>query len=216
MGKKKKFYAVKVGKNPGIYESWDECQEQVYGFIGARHKGFETLEEAQCFMKDIPFVKKEPETLFSLEEIIEDNEQEVSNNPIAYIDGSYDTKTSRYSFGCVLIQRDTVIQFKKAYPEDEYSVHRNVAGEIKGAGFVIQYAINHGIKELDLYYDYVGIEKWFVGAWKASKPISIAYVEFANSVRDKIKINFHKVKSHSNVYYNEMVDRLAKDALGIC
>ena len=26
---KKKFYAVKVGRKPGIYQSWDECKAQV-------------------------------------------------------------------------------------------------------------------------------------------------------------------------------------------
>ena len=28
----KKFYAVKIGKNPGIYETWEECQNQISGF----------------------------------------------------------------------------------------------------------------------------------------------------------------------------------------
>jgi hypothetical protein len=27
--KNNKFYAVAVGRRPGIYESWDECKEQV-------------------------------------------------------------------------------------------------------------------------------------------------------------------------------------------
>ena len=27
-----KFYAVKEGKKPGIYMSWDECKEQVNGY----------------------------------------------------------------------------------------------------------------------------------------------------------------------------------------
>lgn len=31
---KKKFYAVKVGKVPGIYSTWNGCEEQVKGFPG--------------------------------------------------------------------------------------------------------------------------------------------------------------------------------------
>ena len=27
-----KFYAVKKGRKPGIYESWDECKKQTLGF----------------------------------------------------------------------------------------------------------------------------------------------------------------------------------------
>lgn len=31
----KKFYAVKVGKEPGVYETWDQCLAQVTGQKGA-------------------------------------------------------------------------------------------------------------------------------------------------------------------------------------
>jgi ribonuclease HI len=34
--KSKKFYVVWVGHNPGVYNSWDECQAQVKGFEGAQ------------------------------------------------------------------------------------------------------------------------------------------------------------------------------------
>ena len=35
-----KFYAVKKGKVPGIYTSWDACKSMVHGFPGAVYKGF--------------------------------------------------------------------------------------------------------------------------------------------------------------------------------
>lgn len=45
-----KFYAVKIGRNPGIYNSWSECQQQVNGFKGAIFKSFKTKEEADNFI----------------------------------------------------------------------------------------------------------------------------------------------------------------------
>ena len=48
----KKFYAVKVGKKPGIYETWAECQSQISGFSGAIYRGFATQEEAMVFLKN--------------------------------------------------------------------------------------------------------------------------------------------------------------------
>lgn len=33
-----KYYAVKKGKMPGIYYSWNECKTQVDGFSGAEYK----------------------------------------------------------------------------------------------------------------------------------------------------------------------------------
>ena len=42
----KKYYAVKIGRTPGIYLSWADCKAQVNGYPGAIYKGFETKEEA--------------------------------------------------------------------------------------------------------------------------------------------------------------------------
>ncbi|GAA5995237.1 hypothetical protein JCM5350_002793 [Sporobolomyces pararoseus] len=44
------FYAVKVGRKPGVYKSWDECKDQVNGFQGSKHKKFPTLAEAEAFV----------------------------------------------------------------------------------------------------------------------------------------------------------------------
>ena len=37
---KRKFYVVWVGREPGIYEDWDDCLAQVDGFPNARYKAF--------------------------------------------------------------------------------------------------------------------------------------------------------------------------------
>ncbi|KAL2651569.1 hypothetical protein R1flu_019697 [Riccia fluitans] len=46
----RKYYAVKSGRNPGIYDTWDACQQQVKGFKGNEYKSFPTLEEAQQYV----------------------------------------------------------------------------------------------------------------------------------------------------------------------
>lgn len=43
----KKYYAVQVGKIPGIYGTWDECKAQTEGVSGAKYKSFPSLEEAE-------------------------------------------------------------------------------------------------------------------------------------------------------------------------
>lgn len=47
---KKKYYAVKTGLTPGIYESWSECEANVKGYPKAEYKGFATLDEAKEYM----------------------------------------------------------------------------------------------------------------------------------------------------------------------
>lgn len=51
----KKYYVVWKGRKPGIFNSWDECKEQVHGFENAAYKAFATLEEAnQAYNKPAP------------------------------------------------------------------------------------------------------------------------------------------------------------------
>jgi len=42
-----KYYVVWKGKNPGIYQSWEACKQQVHGFQGARYKSFKSYDEAK-------------------------------------------------------------------------------------------------------------------------------------------------------------------------
>jgi len=48
MAKKKKYYVVWQGNDPGIYESWAECQLQVKGYPAAKYKSFSSREEAEA------------------------------------------------------------------------------------------------------------------------------------------------------------------------
>lgn len=49
---KKYYYAVAVGRKPGIYNTWDEAKDQVSGFSYGRHQKFKTKEEAERFLKE--------------------------------------------------------------------------------------------------------------------------------------------------------------------
>ena len=60
-----KFYAVKEGKKPGIYMSWDECKEQVNGYSGAVYKSFTSEDEAKAFIgKEVKKIKLNFQALF--------------------------------------------------------------------------------------------------------------------------------------------------------
>jgi ribonuclease HI len=191
-----KYYAIKDDGNHEIVDSWDLCKEHLKNYTKPQYKSFKSLEEAEAFIND---------------EILDDN----ITAPKAYIDGSFDSKTNAYSFGGVLIIDGKEYPYKKKFEPDEYSSLRNVAGEIQGAGFIIAYAVKKGIKELHIFYDYLGIEKWFTHEWKANSKIAIDYQLLAERVKDRIKVYFHKVKSHTNNHYNDYADKLAKEALGL-
>ncbi|KAE8834604.1 hypothetical protein PTNB85_05937 [Pyrenophora teres f. teres] len=55
-----KLYAVKAGKTPGIYSTWDEAKLQIDGFSEAIYQSFSTRTEAEAFMKGTGTHKAKP------------------------------------------------------------------------------------------------------------------------------------------------------------
>jgi ribonuclease HI len=51
---KTKFYAVRKGRQPGIYQTWTECAAQVNGYEGAQYKSFATRAEAEAYLRATP------------------------------------------------------------------------------------------------------------------------------------------------------------------
>ncbi|PWG00123.1 ribonuclease H family protein [Levilactobacillus bambusae] len=47
---KKKVYAVKAGRQTGIFKTWTETESQVKGYPGAQYKSFATLAEANAYL----------------------------------------------------------------------------------------------------------------------------------------------------------------------
>ena len=45
-----KIYAVKKGRKPGIYRTWDEAKTQVDGFSGAEYKAFSQITDATDYL----------------------------------------------------------------------------------------------------------------------------------------------------------------------
>ncbi|MEG1581059.1 MAG: ribonuclease H family protein [Bacteroidaceae bacterium] len=56
MGKKQKYYVVWHGVKPGVYSSWEDCQQQIKGFKGAIYKSFSSRAEAEEASYHSPFL----------------------------------------------------------------------------------------------------------------------------------------------------------------
>ena len=204
-----KYYAVKKGKVPGIYLNWNDCKAMVDGYPGAVYKSFKTIEEAEEFItgeKIISGMKASGKNT---------SESGETCSTYAFVDGSFNKATHTYGYGGFLVMDNEKYVLQGADNDAEMATMRNVAGEIKGAEAAVKKAIELGIKELVIYYDYMGIEMWATGAWKRNKAGTIAYHDYIMSVRERIKLTFVKVKGHSGVEGNEEADKLAKQAVGI-
>lgn len=205
------FYAVKQGRKPGVYNTWAQCEEQIKGFSGAKYKKFTSLEEAEIFAGII-----DEKNNMDKDEQLEKSKEE-QDTLYAYVDGSFNNKEKVAGYGLVLVKNEQVI-FKDlgAFRSMEMNESKNVFGEIRGALKAVELAIANDFKDITIVYDYMGIECWAKGDWKANKVLTRDYKEFMQKYMKKINIKFKKVKAHSGEdKYNDMADLLAKKAVGI-
>jgi len=125
----------------------------------------------------------------------------------AYVDGSYHKQKKTVGYGAVILKGDKEL-IRLSGRVNKYTESRQIGGELKGTMAVIRWCEENNVSEIDIYYDYKGIEMWATGRWKTEKPISQEYRAFMQ--QSKIKVHWHKVKSHTGVHWNEVADELAK------
>lgn len=193
-----KYYAVRRGRRPGIYESWTACWEQIHGYSGATFKSFENEADAQKYLEpagDSAPINKEL--------------------PFAYIDGSYSKKGGCYSWGGFICAagHHYIIQGSGSNPE--YLKYRNIAGETIGALQILFTAQRLQIRELNLYFDYAGIENWISGEWKANTKLTQHYQQTTELMQDCVSVHYEKLAGHTGIEGNEIADYLAKEAAGV-
>ncbi|MBM6935857.1 viroplasmin family protein [Enterococcus cecorum] len=202
---KTKFYAVKKGRQTGIFLTWAQCQEQVKGYPGAIFKSFPTKEEALAYLGGQEVKVATPQSATSN-----------LKTPYAFVDGSYNITTKDYGYGGFLqIDEQTRITLQGKGNDAEKASMRNVAGEIDGAMAAVKAALDHDLTQITILYDYQGIESWATGGWQAKNVFTQQYRDIMQTLMRQIQINFVKVKGHSGIPGNELADQLAKEAVGI-
>lgn len=275
----KKVYAVKKGKQTGLFHTWDECRAAVDGYPGAKYKGFATVGEAREYLAGAePSAKVKQGKDWAegagkaadggagkttdggvkagskvagkiADGAVKGRTDETSGAQggsavqarsgggrkrrtesaqaqrpdirpvsqdalIAYVDGSYDHALKKYAFGCVFLLSDGRIYTECGNGDTpECLLLRNVTGEMLGAMFAVRFALANGFGSVELRYDYQGIEKWVTGEWRSKTDLTRKYAEAMRKWNGAVRISFQKVAAHTNVYYNEMADRMAKKGI---
>jgi len=128
-----------------------------------------------------------------------------------YVDGSYAGGVTGY--GVVILQNGAVIDelFGAVDPAEVNGTYQ-VAGELGAVKEALKWCRTHSAREVSIFYDYLGIEKWATGGWRAKQQLTQDYACF---VRESgIKIHWHKVGGHTGNRWNDRADALAKKGTG--
>jgi len=124
-----------------------------------------------------------------------------------YVDGSF--MSGRVGYGAVIVKGDAIFD-ELSGPVRNTAMHsmRQVGGEIMAVQHALEWCQQHNVTEVDIFYDYAGVENWVTGRWQAKNEFTQAYVAFVQE--SGIHVYWHKVKSHSGDYWNDRADELAK------
>lgn len=200
-----KFYGVRKGRTPGVFEDYEEFQRSVYQFRGAQSRVFRTREQAESYVGPEILIAQERDKAGTGEAL----------DLVAYTDGSYSEEDGRYGWG-VFIREPTEdggveeVGFCGYGSSPDLLAQGSIAGETLAALKAMEYAVAAGWSHLTIRYDYLGVEKWISGEWAAGKPVSTRYVtNWKDRFEGRLQVTFEKVKGHSRNRGNDEADRLA-------
>lgn len=193
------FYSVFKGFNKGIYKSWKECEKEVKGYKGAIYKKFKLESDAILFLNN--GVKKEERNIIKV-----------------YTDGSCinnGKKESKAGIGIFFGDEDKRNVSRKLNLD---RVTNNVA-ELSALIEALDILKNES-RDVIIYTDskYCILcctsygDKQRLKDWSDNIPNKDLVMEVYNKYREKDNIRLEYVMGHSNIYENEMADKLAREA----
>lgn len=136
-----------------------------------------------------------------------------------WTDGSYSTINGVGIYGGASLiymgDNPTPMQCKWADHDTNWSRFRNISGEllavVKTLGILVKFKDN--IERVIIFHDQKGVSAFLTGEYKSKRACSRVYVKMMEEYQKELKISFIEVKAHTGVANNELVDKLAKEAV---
>jgi len=212
----KKFYAIAVGRKPGIYEDWPSAQAQVLGHPGAIFKGFSTRIEAKSWLDNPTYsLSPGPKNSKAAPSASKGDTSPKDGEVTIYTDGGARYNPGPGGYGVVQIYQGARKELSGGYRHTT-----NNRMELMGCIVALR-QLEHRDIPVTLYSDssYVvnGISKGWAKNWrkkdwvKSDKQPAInpdLWAELLDLV-ECLDITFKWVKGHAGHPMNERCDELA-------
>ncbi|CAG8658468.1 36103_t:CDS:2, partial [Racocetra persica] len=187
------YYAVRVGRKPGIYMLWEKYKEQIHEYPGALYKKFNTKQQAEDFIKQI----------------------DDKNKLLVWTDG--------YCFNCKEIngkkqylgKLNSIAGIGVFFADNNNrNLSERLPGEIQTNNRAKLYAVIRALEIVDEQQDIIinTDSMYVINSYNNETPKQNTDLVFRlNDLikKRKDKTYFNHVKGHSGNYGNEQADRLA-------
>jgi len=196
---KNKFYAVAVGRTPGIYQSWADTQQQIKGFSGPVFKGFPTRVEAEYYLKE---QKANARTIADPDVMI-------------YTDGGCINNPGPGGYGVLIITGKVTKEFSGGYRFTTNN-RMELMACIVGLGKLKRHPLKVKLIS-DSKYVVDGIRRGWAKSWRKNgwvksnkeKALNPDLWEKLLDLCEKHEVEFDWVKGHAGHPENERCDQLA-------
>lgn len=222
------YYAVISGNREGIYNTWDEAKRNIRNYKKSKYRKFDTKEEAQSFIDDN---KKSGDNQTSHGTHSFEEESINRNQLVCFTDGACSANgksNAKASYAVVWPNIDTYNSAHKV----PGSVQTNNRGEYHGFLHALKQADEINPTRDEILYIYTDsmlmintftkwIDKWKKNNWKKSDGEQVQNLDLVKEIDDlmstrqtrMIHVRAHTNKQDWKSIYNDMVDKLACDAL---
>lgn len=210
---KTKFYAVAAGRRCGIFTDWSSAEAQVKGFAGARYKSFASRQEAEAWLDNPVYPKKEPGK--NEPRPITTQAEQRPGAIIVFTDGGCINNPGPGGYGVVILANGERQELSGGYQLTTNNRMESMAAivalqKLQGCGMVIDlysdssYLVNGVVKGW--------AKKWQGNGWRKADGGAALNVDLWQrllALIDTLDVRFHWVKGHNGNEGNEQCDRLA-------
>ncbi len=217
------WYAIYLPRqgHQQLVRSWEACRALVHGVTDARYKKLKTRAEAETYLAnltrttDLPVGQSAYTTPHQRQPLPQPLKLDVTHRWSIYTDGSKIKDWDELGWGWLLLQDDKIL-----IGEELGFLPANAAANVAAELHAVLQALKtltpalqakNATSRLTIHYDYLGIEHWALGTWKAKTALTQQYQ--ATMAPFKSKLQFSKVNAHGANPWNDRIDKLVRSML---